>query len=149
LGFSIGEVSLESGDRGDALRLHVVVTDRNFHRDQLFELTGIEVEEMQARLMMNEIQELKATLSRENNRSTPLSAAAYHWLQNIYLPTIEKLQANYGGFNDPGELYCQVLEHKWYLSERAMRDVGHQIAIDDYIKNEKRDETRGETFHSG
>jgi hypothetical protein len=32
------------------------------------------------------------------------------------------------------ELYCQVLEHKWYLSERAQRDVGHQAAIDDYLK---------------
>jgi hypothetical protein len=31
------------------------------------------------------------------------------------------------------ELYCQVLEHKWYLSERAKHDVGHQIAVDDFI----------------
>jgi Domain of unknown function (DUF4032) len=143
LGFSIGELSLEAGDLGDALRLHVVVTDRNFHRDQLLELTGIEAEDMQARQMMNEIQELKATLSQENNRSTPLSAAAYHWLQNIYLPTLVKLQARLGGYNDPVELYCQVLEHKWYLSERAMRDVGHQFAVEDFIDNEKREESGG------
>jgi hypothetical protein len=31
------------------------------------------------------------------------------------------------------ELYYQVLEHKWYLSERAQRDVGHQAALEDYL----------------
>jgi hypothetical protein len=36
--------------------------------------------------------------------------------------------------NDPAELYCQVLEHKWYLSERAQRDVGHQFAAQDYLR---------------
>jgi hypothetical protein len=143
LGFSIGEVNLESGEQGEALRLKVVVTDRNFHRDQLLELTGIEVEEMQARQMMNEIHELKATLSQINNRSTPLSAAAYQWLQNIYLPTLASLREVQGIQNDPGEIYCQVLEHKWYLSERAKRDVGHQFAVEDYLKNSKRDEAGG------
>jgi hypothetical protein len=33
------------------------------------------------------------------------------------------------------ELYYQVLEHKWYLSERARRDVGHQAAVEDYLKS--------------
>jgi hypothetical protein len=27
------------------------------------------------------------------------------------------------------------LEHKWYLSERAQRDVGHQAATDDYLQS--------------
>jgi len=35
---------------------------------------------------------------------------------------------------DPAELYCQVLEHKWYLSEAAHHDVGHQAAVEDYLQ---------------
>jgi hypothetical protein len=35
---------------------------------------------------------------------------------------------------DPCELYCQVLEHKWFLSEREQRDVGHQRALEDYLE---------------
>lgn len=136
LGFSIGEISLEGEEQVGALQLQVVVTDRNFHRDQLLELTGIEAEEMQARQMMNEIQELKATLSHANNRSTPLSAAAYYWLQNIYQPTLDRIQGRSGSLSDPAEAYCEVLEHKWYLSERAGRDVGHQVAVEDYLKGE-------------
>jgi hypothetical protein len=134
LGFSIGEVLLEPSDAGDNLQFQVVVTDRNFHRDQLLGLTGIEAEEMQARKMMNEIQERKATLSKTNNRSTPLSLAAFNWFQEIYLPTLDGIGSRIDLSSDPAELYCQILEHKWYLSEKAKHDVGHQIAVEDFLK---------------
>jgi hypothetical protein len=135
LGFSIGEVDLTSTANGEQLRLRVVVTDRNFHRDQLQGLTGLEAEEKQAQLMMNEIQEIKATLSQEHNRSMTLSAAAYYWLEEIYRPTIQLLQPLIKDHASAAELYCQLLEHKWYLSERARRDVGHRRAAEDYLRS--------------
>lgn len=36
------------------------------------------------------------------------------------------------------EVWPQVLEHKWYLSERAGRDVGLKAAALDYFKNVRR-----------
>lgn len=84
---------------------------------------------------MNEIQEQKATMSRETNRSTPLSVAAFHWLEHTYSPVTGRLAPLVSGEMSLAELYCQVLEHKWYLSERANQDVGHQAAVDDYIDN--------------
>jgi hypothetical protein len=102
----------------------------------LYGLTGLDVEEMQARKMMNEIQELKATLSLENNRSMPLSVTAYHWLEHIYNPVTGILMPLTTDENTTlAELYCQVLEHKWYLSERAQRDVGHMAAAHDYVQH--------------
>jgi hypothetical protein len=134
LGFSVGEVELSGGEGANLLHLRVVVTDRNFHRDQLFGLTGLEVEEKQAVKMMNEIHEIKATLSKNDNRSTPLSVAAYYWLEHIYGPMIELLKPLANNQMSPAELYCQMLEHKWYLSEQAQRDVGHPYATQDYIQ---------------
>lgn len=134
LGFSVREVALDNAPDGSQLRLRVVVTDRNFHRDQLHGLTGLEVEERQARLMMNEIHELKATLSQAQNRSTPLSVAAYYWLENIYQPIVKRLRTMTDEHTSSAELYSQLLEHKWYLSEQAHRDVGHQAALDDYLE---------------
>jgi hypothetical protein len=139
LGFSVRDVEIQPNEQGGMLHLRFFITDRNFHRDQLIGLTGIAAGEMQARQMMNEINELKAYLSQVNNRSVPLSAAAYHWLENNYQPVIAQLQAlldRKGNqiTNDPAELYCQVLEHKWFLSERSRRDVGHHAAAEDYLK---------------
>ena len=134
LGFSVGKVELKGTDSGDQLRLRAVVTDRNFHRDQLLSLTGVEAEEMQARKMMNEIQELKATLSQSENRSIPLSVAASRWLKQIYQPTLKRLDVIIDQKSDAAELYTQVLEHKWYMSEKAHHDVGHVTAVEDFIK---------------
>jgi hypothetical protein len=135
LGYSIKEVVVDPVENGEKISFHVVVTDRNFHRDQLLVLTGIEAEEMQARMMMNEIQELKASLSHIHHRSTPVSLAAYNWLQDFYQPVLKQLQPLIDRSGDPAEIYCQVLEHKWYLSEAAQHDVGHQSAAEDYLRN--------------
>ena len=44
------------------------------------------------------------------------------------------------------EVWPQVLEHKWYMSERLGRDVGLRVAALDYFENvrrvTKRDEMR-------
>ena len=133
LGFSVGEVELTPAQNGDQLHLRVVVTGRNFHRNLLSNLTGLEVEEKQALKMMNEIQELRATLSQEGNRVVPLSVAAYHWQERVYNPVAERLRMLTDNNTTLAELYCQVLEHKWYLSESAKSDVGHQAATDDYL----------------
>jgi hypothetical protein len=135
LGFSVGGIEYYKAPQGEQIRLRVLVTDRNFHRDQLISLTGLEAEEMQARLMMNEIHELRAALSQANQRSTPLGVAAYHWMVNVYQPVIQRLQPLIDKDMNLAELYCQVLEHKWFLSEKARRDVGHNVAVEDYIQN--------------
>ncbi len=89
---------------------------------------------------MNEIYELKASLSRSGNPNISMEAVAYQWLENIYKPVIEQLRPLIDGPSKPRhstdaiELYCQVLEHKWYLSERAQHDVGHQVAVQDFIR---------------
>lgn len=36
------------------------------------------------------------------------------------------------------EVWPQVLEHKWYMSERLGRDVGLRIAAVDYFENVRR-----------
>ena len=134
LGFSVGDIELEEGENGSQLRLRVVVTDRNFHRDQLKNLSGLEVEELQAQIMMNEIQELRATLSQINNRSILLGTAALQWLDEIYNPVVSRLQSLKDKHTTLAELYCQLLEHKWYLSEQAHHDVGHFAAAEDFIQ---------------
>lgn len=135
MGFSVEEIEMRSAENGAKLRLKAFVGDRNFHRDQLHGLTGIEAEETQARQIINEIQEIKASLSQQNNRNVPLSAAAYYWLEHVYQPVLEEL-APIIALNALSsiELYCQVLEHKWFLSEKAKDDVGHTAAVRDYLK---------------
>jgi hypothetical protein len=59
--------------------------------------------------------------------------AANRWLAERYQPVALRLREVLGADEDLAELYCQVLEHKWYLSERAKRDVGLEAALEDYL----------------
>jgi len=133
LGFSVSEVDLVASGDGSQLRMRTIVTDRDYHRHQLHNLTGLVAEERQAALLLNEVRELKATLTREVNRSVPLSVAAFRWLDERFRPTLSRLERDLGPAADEAELYCQVLEHKWFLSERAKRDVGLEVAVKGYV----------------
>ena len=41
--------------------------------------------------------------------------------------------AHLRGKLEPAEMFVQVLEHRWYLSERAKRDVGLTAAVQAYL----------------
>lgn len=141
LGFSVKDIELKNEDHGNILKLRIFVSDRNFHRNQLMEMTGLFAEERQAQQIINEINELKANLSQSGDPNITIEAVSYHWLEHVYKPIIDKLKPLTSNPARPKtnadliELYCQILEHKWYLSERAQHDVGHLAAVDDYLSN--------------
>ena len=134
LGFSVGELELEATGDGDRLRMRTIVTDRDYHRHEFHNLTGLVAGERQSELMLNEVRELKATLAKKINRSVALSEAAFHWQRERWDSAMKALAPVLASGEDPAELYCQVLEHKWFLSERARRDVGMERAMADYVE---------------
>ena len=133
MGFTVGELELLPSPDGEHLRLRTTVTDRDYHRHLLHSMTGVVAGDRQASLLLNEIREMQATLARDRNRSVAMSIAAFAWLRERLQPTLEKLGPRLGPDTDPAELYCQVLEHKWLLSEQAQHDVGVDRAIEDYV----------------
>ena len=133
LGFSVREINLiATGDR-DKLAMRTLVTDRDYHRHRLQDLTGLVAQERQAEMLLNEIEELRAGSSRALNRSIPSSVAAFHWLTEQWEPTLERLDDLLQSEVDATELYCQVLEHKWFMSESAEADIGLPSALDSYL----------------
>ena len=151
LGFSVGEFELIKTGEGDRLRMKSIVVDRDYHRRLLHGLTGLVAGDRQAALIINEVKELRAQVASEQNRSVGQSMAAYKWLGERYQPVTQKLREALGPDEDLTELYCQVLEHKWYLSERAKRDVGLDAALDDYlvVTKQKRDAAGGHEVVGG
>jgi hypothetical protein len=111
-----------------------VVSDRNYHRDLLFSLTGIDAQETQAQLIMNELQEMRVRASAGMGRDVSMSEAAFHWMADYYQVVCQIMLPHAGESVKLPEIYCQVLEHKWFLSERAQRDVGHIYAAQDYLQ---------------
>jgi tRNA A-37 threonylcarbamoyl transferase component Bud32 len=133
LGFSVDEIELEPGGRDGKLRLRVAVTTRRFHTRELERLTGIRALEGQARILMNELREYRAWLEWHEKRPIGTTEGARRWQRDVFEPTVARLRQVVGSDRDLVQAYCDVLEHKWLLSEIAGRDVGLERAIESYI----------------
>jgi hypothetical protein len=133
LGFSVDEIKVRPAGSGDRLRLQLAVTTRRFHARELEKRTGIVALENQARLLLNDLSEYGAWLSWYEQRSLDPETIADRWLREVYEPTLARIAAVVEPGRDLVQAYCDLLEHKWLLSEKAGRDVGMAAAMDAYL----------------
>ncbi|SHN45842.1 DUF4032 domain-containing protein [Cryptosporangium aurantiacum] len=130
LGFDVAEVELVTSPEGTRLRVDVRVAETGHHRRELFRLTGLEVQEGQARRLLNDIRSFRAYLEQRDGRPVPETIAGHTWLNTVYQPVVDAVPP---GLLAPAEVFHEVLEHRWFLSERAGRDVGTTAALRSYL----------------
>jgi hypothetical protein len=132
LGLAIDEIELVPGEAGK-VRMRVAVTTRRFHVRELERMTGIAAMEGQAMLLLNDLREYRAWVEWCEKRTLTEVEGAERWLRDVYEPTLARLAGAIGPERDPVQAYCDLLEHKWLLSEQAGRDVGLEAAIASYV----------------
>ena len=133
LGFDVDEVELISTADGDQLRLRTVVAEQGHHRRRLMALTGLEAQENQARSLLNDLANYRASLERRRGRSMPETIAAHRWLSEVFQPTVDAIPDHLTEKLEPLEVFHGVIEHKWFLSEGAGVDVGVEEAVRSYM----------------
>jgi Domain of unknown function (DUF4032)/Lipopolysaccharide kinase (Kdo/WaaP) family len=130
LGFAVDELALEpGGDGGESLRFKVAVANRRFHAEQLRALTGLEVGEGQASVLLGDLRAYQVALERANPGAASNAAIGARWRQEVLEPGIAKACTAIGSDTDPIQAYCDLIEVRWLLSEEAGRDVGDQVAL--------------------
>ncbi len=135
LGFDTAELELVERDGARVVSFRPAVIEEGHHRRQLKTLTGIDAEENQARRLLSAIRSYGIRRSELEGRELPEAVIAYHWLTERYEPTIEAVPEELRGRLVDAEIYHQVLDHLWYLSEKAGHDVGIAEARTDYFEN--------------
>ncbi len=135
LGFDVGEVELVTSDEGARLRVQTRVSSPGQHRRELFRLTGLEVQENQARRLLNDLRAYRAYLEQRAGAPVSEAAAGASWLTEVYQPVLDTIPPDLVGRLEPAEVFHEVLEHRWFLSEQAGRDVGTTAAARSYVRN--------------
>jgi uncharacterized protein DUF4032/lipopolysaccharide kinase (Kdo/WaaP) family protein len=133
LGFDVEELQLVDTGEGYRLRVQPQVVEPGHHRRRLMSMTGLDVQENQARRLLNDIAGFKCYLEEVEGRQFPESIVAYRWLAEVFEPTIASIPKELRGKLEPAELYHQVLEHRWLLSEEEGQDVGLKRAVRSYV----------------
>jgi hypothetical protein len=135
LGFAVDEVELISDEGGGVkLRIKTRVAEPGQHRREFFRLTGLEVGEQQARRLLNDLRSFRAWLEQRDGRSVPETVAGHRWVSEVYQPIIDAIPRDLAGRLAPPEIFHEVLEHRWFLSEAAGRDVGTTEAARSYFE---------------
>ena len=133
LGFDVDEVELVATDDGHRLRMRTRVTEQGHHRRRLMELTGLPAQENQARSLLNDLMNFRAALEQDEGRPVPEAVAAYRWLGEVYQKVVDAIPAEHRARLEPVEVFHEVSEHKWYLSEKEGVDVGFDRALHSYL----------------
>jgi hypothetical protein len=134
LGFDVGEMELVStDDAAQRMRLLPRVVEHGYHAERLRSLTGLDTEENQARRLLNDICAYGAQLQEQAGRDLPENIVAVRWLDQRFEPIIEAVPADLFSKLSAPELYHQLLEHRWFLSEQCETDVSLEKALESYI----------------
>ena len=129
LGFDASELSVVSLVGKDRIRIRPLVVEEGHHGRRLARLTGINVQENQARRLLNDLDFYRAELERDRRAPLSEAIAAHRWMTERFEPFVMAIPPDLAGRLEPAEAYHQYLEHRWFLSEAAGHDVSDAEAM--------------------
>lgn len=131
LGFDIGELAITTDGASTEVRIRPKVVDAGHHTRRLLRLTGIDAEENQARRLLNDLDSYAA--SNYPDREADEEVVAHEWLARVYEPVVRAIPKDLRGKLETPEMYHQLLEHRWYLSQNEGRAISVAEALSSYI----------------
>ena len=129
LGFDVAELSVVSEEGGSRIRVTPKVVDVGHHSRRLLRLTGLDVEENQARRLLNDLDAFRVHLGPEIDEEF----AAHRWVAEVFEPVTGLVPSELRGKLEPAEMFHEVLEHRWFMGERMQRDISLNEAAEDYV----------------
>lgn len=129
LGYNVDELAVTHDADGAIIQITPKVVDAGYSHRRLMRLTGLDVQENQARRLLSDIDTYRTHLPARVGESQ----AAHEWLVHVYEPVAANIPSDMAAKLEPAQIFHEVLEHRWYLSERVGHDVTIEWAFADYL----------------
>ncbi|MDQ7993266.1 MAG: DUF4032 domain-containing protein [Propionicimonas sp.] len=145
LGFDVAELDIRTSADGSRIRIQPKVVDAGHHTRRLLRLTGLDTEENQARRLLNDLDTFRA---RTNQTHIDEAVVAHQWLTECFQPVVTAVPADLRGKREAAQIFHEVLDYRWYASQRQNREVPLVEATWGYIQDVLRalpDEVSGST----
>jgi len=134
LGFDVDELTIRTTPDGSQVQLQPKVVDAGHHQRRLLRLTGLDAQENQARRLLNDLDSYRA----DNHPDLDEELSAHLWVTQVFEPIVKSVPRELGSKLEQAEVVHEVLEHRWYLSEKENRNVGLAEAVQSYLDTELR-----------
>ncbi|MWV50759.1 DUF4032 domain-containing protein [Rathayibacter sp. VKM Ac-2803] len=132
LGFDIEELAIKTDEAGSTVRIQPKVVDAGHHQRRLLRLTGLDAQENQARRLLNDLDSYTATYDKQGLDE---EMVAHEWLAQVFEPVIRSIPRDLKGRLEPAEMFHQLLEHRWFMSQQQARDVPLAEAVTAYVND--------------
>jgi hypothetical protein len=132
LGFDVGELDITTDVDGTTVSIKPKVVDAGHHSRRLMRLTGLDVEENQARRLLNDLDAYRAHADRQGEDE---DFAAHDWLTNVFEPAVRAVPRELRGKLEPAQMFHELLDHRWFISSEQGRDVPMREAVDSYVES--------------
>ncbi|WP_326824837.1 DUF4032 domain-containing protein [Streptosporangium sp. NBC_01756] len=132
LGFDVAEMMVRRKAGTGRLIVRPKVVDAGHHQRRLLRLTGLDVEENQARRLLNDLDSFRVSYGL---RYEDEAIVAHRWLAEVFHPTVEAVPEDLRRKLEPAQVFHEVLDHRWFMSETAGNDVGLPAAVESYVTN--------------
>ncbi|PJJ73046.1 lipopolysaccharide kinase (Kdo/WaaP) family protein [Diaminobutyricimonas aerilata] len=130
LGFDIEELAIRTDDAGTTVHIQPKVVDAGHHSRRLLRLTGLDAGENQARRLLNDLDSYRASSRRKD---VDEEVIAHEWLARVFEPITRAIPRDLTRKLEPAEVFHQLLDHRWYMSQNEGRDVPLSEALTSYI----------------
>jgi tRNA A-37 threonylcarbamoyl transferase component Bud32 len=134
LGYDAAQIQVSEVDGSPHVMVQTQVVEAGHHRRRLQELTGLSVQENQARRILNDLDAYRARAVMPGTDADE-DTVARHWLSDVFEPVMHAVPPELRGKLEEAELFHEVLEHRWYLSEAAGREVSIDEAAASYVES--------------
>ncbi len=132
LGFDVAELDISTSDEGQVIQIQPKVVDAGHHSRRLMRLTGLDAEENQARRLLNDLDTFRA---RTGQTHVDEAVVAHQWLVQVFEPVVNAVPPELRGKRDNAQLFHEVLDYRWYASQREFREVPIEEAARGYVRD--------------
>lgn len=123
------EYAIQTEANSSQIQLQPKVVDAGHHSRRLLRLTGLDAQENQARRLLNDMDAYRA----DNNPDVDEELSAHLWVTQVFEPIVRAVPRELGRKLEPAEVVHEVLEHRWYMSEKQDRNVPMAEAVQSYL----------------
>jgi hypothetical protein len=134
LGFDVDELDIVTDWDGASVRIQPKVVDAGHHSRQLQGLTGLDVEDNQACRLLND---LNAYTAYHELQGADPAWVAHRWLTEIFEPIVAMAPPSRRSSREAAELFHEILEHRWYLSEQRGKEQDLFETAKDYFATQQ------------
>lgn len=134
LGFDVSEIGIRTEDAGRRLRFETHIVEPGHHSRRVYALTGLRVQENQARLILTDLARFRAKWIEGVGHDIPEDLTARRWLDEKFYGVLSMIPQELRKKLPDAELFHEIAEHRWLMSEQLGKDVGRQTAVKDYVR---------------